>query len=544
MNRNGFSVGHQMNESVFRRVSAVLIGLMTACGIVTLGNFINRILPDWQPWITGMVCFFVALDSLYTRHRLKKQPIISTTWLGTAAAQVIVLFLIVKLVMSLSHGFESFLHEIPDWGRDFVENFITFDLLIAMVLVVIAWFLSGYFGELIDAMGMEQAMVDQSIEVPDKRTQPRARERLLSFVFSVLIILVMLTALTRVDLRNLSLSNGLRFYQMPPLAGGGASTLAYFMLGLALLSQTQFIYLHTAWGLARIPVSEKLAQRWALYSVFFLIFLAGITALLPTNYSLGFLSSLGSVLDLVVQAVFFVLEAVMAVLTLLINLPFLMMGKEAPVSTGDFPPPEIQPPPVEDAIVQTSVPWLDMLKSIFFWIFFLGVMYFAFSQYLRQHEEILSGLRKIPGWKILARFWSWLGKTIVGLKKGAVHVVDVGRNRLRALGEARRLVSRGGYINLRRLNPRQKIYFYYLAFIRRGREQGFPRQPAQTPSEYAHTLDNALPVAEVDIDDLTEAFVEARYSRHAMGKEKADQVKMMWGRIKEALRGKKQPHSG
>ena len=50
------------------------------------------------------------------------------------------------------------------------------------------------------------------------------------------------------------------------------------------------------------------------------------------------------------------------------------------------------------------------------------------------------------------------------------------------------------------MDPRRQIYFYYLAMIRRGGEQGIPRQPSQTPSEYAAHLEKELPDAVQDIE--------------------------------------------
>jgi len=166
------------------------------------------------------------------------------------------------------------------------------------------------------------------------------------------------------------------------------------------------------------------------------------------------------------------------------------------------------------------------------------------KQYLRQHDEIIAGLGRIPGWTFLARIRRWFLSLFAGMGREISRLVEKGRARIHVLGTDMRSRARGGYINPRRLSPRQKVYFYYLAFIRRGGEQGIPRQPAQTPAEYARTLDKALPTAEEDIDQLTEAFIEARYSRHAVKYEDADRVKTIWERIRGVLRRKNKSPSG
>jgi hypothetical protein len=74
--------------------------------------------------------------------------------------------------------------------------------------------------------------------------------------------------------------------------------------------------------------------------------------------------------------------------------------------------------------------------------------------------------------------------------------------------------------------------------VRRGGEQGVARKPSQTPAEYALTLENALPNAGEDIESITDAFVEARYSRRQVDSTKANLVKAIWDRIRRALQAK------
>jgi hypothetical protein len=88
------------------------------------------------------------------------------------------------------------------------------------------------------------------------------------------------------------------------------------------------------------------------------------------------------------------------------------------------------------------------------------------------------------------------------------------------------------------LDPRRQIYFFYLAMIRRGAEQGLRRGPSQSPSEYAVLLEKALPSSVEDIDSITEAFVEARYSRHKVEPKEAALVKTTWARIRRALQNR------
>ncbi|MBN1668168.1 MAG: DUF4129 domain-containing protein, partial [Anaerolineales bacterium] len=79
----------------------------------------------------------------------------------------------------------------------------------------------------------------------------------------------------------------------------------------------------------------------------------------------------------------------------------------------------------------------------------------------------------------------------------------------------------------------------YLALVRRGTEQGLQRPDSQTPYEYAESLDQAFPDVDDEIDSLTEAFIEARYTRHAVEQEDAGRVRTYWDRIRRVFRRNK-----
>jgi hypothetical protein len=534
----------RFNERTFRQISFGLVALMMACGAYTLVSLVNRILPEWQPWYLVGLGFFAALERLYTYRRFRDLSLFSKEWAVALGAEWVVLLALVKLVVGLSHGLQTFLAEIPRWWQAFESEFLSPDFLFAASLVFIIWLVSGQFADLLDEMGFAQALIAEEFPALESEKAP-VHDRLLSLIFSVGTGLVVLTALVRVDLRAIfSQSGTAAFAEIPALLGGGGSTLLYFMLGLVLLSQTQFIDLHTRWSLHKIPVSPVLAGRWAGYSLVFLGLLAALVSLLPTSYSLGLLYILGYGLSFISSFLFFIGQLIISILLFLFSLPFLLLGQKSPSENVTITPPQFPPPPAE-ALSQAATPaWWEVLKSMGFWVIFLGILGFSILQYLRQHEEALAFLRKIPGVADLARLWDWLQALFTRAKSGLALALEAGRKRLRTRRTTPHQPFRNGFFNLRRLDPRQKIYFYYLAFLRRSTESGLPRGLSQTPSEFAARLDRALPEAEPEIDALTEAFIEARYTRQTVEPKKANAVKEDWERLRKALRARKVEKSG
>jgi hypothetical protein len=529
MNSREFSEETRTSENMFRFVSYALVTLMMTCAVGTLVSLINRLFPDWQPWYIAGLSFFVVADRLYTYRPNKKLPLFSKEWFIVFGSQGVLILLIVKVAVGLSHGVYAFWAEIQNWWPDFVMYFLNYEYLTVMVIMVVIWLVSGYFAELLDEMGLDQALVAMEIAGGDQVQGPPARVRLVSLI----------------DLRSLYLdtfSTRLVVLDLAALAGGGASTLLYFMFGMALLSQTQFVSLHTRWSLQKIPINRNLAGRWALYSILFLVLLAIFTSLLPTHYSLGMLSALGKVLDTITQFLISIAQFFVSIILLIISLPFMLLGKKTPLeNVAEQPTPTPTPTPSKDlSNIVPSPAWLELTKSLIFWVIFLSFITYSIILYLRQHKEVLESLRKIPGWRLAVRFLNWIKGIFIGAKSGISRAVKTGRERLLARRKARQATSGSGFLNLRRLDPRQKVYFFYLALIRRGTEIGMTRKPAQTPTEYAATLESALPTVDEDIDALTEAFIEARYSRHPVEPEKANLVKATWERIRKALQQKRQ----
>jgi hypothetical protein len=350
-----------------------------------------------------------------------------------------------------------------------------------------------------------------------------------------------LTAVARVDTRALFANEtGVFRTELSPLEGGGAGTLLYFLFGLALLSQGRYITLNTRWYLQKVPVSRSMAGNWAIYSLSFLGLIVLIVSVLPTNYSLGLLSVLGYLLDLVLGVLFFITNIILLLFGLLLSLPFLLFRADPPIELPPIEtPPPVEPPPPPALTESTGFPWLDLLKSLLFWSIFLGVVGYSIAQYLRQHEEILQRLRKIPGWAILASFWRWLTGVFGGFNRRVSTLIQAGRTRSRSPRESMNLESLRRFMSLRGLSPRQRVLFYYQALLRRGDETGLPREKSQTPDEYAERLERSLPTVKDDILALTESFSEARYARHPVESEDANQVKTYWEHIRRVFRGRR-----
>ena len=94
----------------------------------------------------------------------------------------------------------------------------------------------------------------------------------------------------------------------------------------------------------------------------------------------------------------------------------------------------------------------------------------------------------------------------------------------------------GRILRLARLLPGELVQYFYLSTLRRAERLGFQRHRSQTPYEYSAMLKPHLEEAEEELTELTEAFVEARYSRRAVSQSRAEALRSPWQRVKASLR--------
>ncbi len=528
------------NEKAFRFFSYTLVFLIMASVALTMGSIIRTVLPDWHSGIISGVLLFIVIDRLYTYPQLKSLTVLSSEWAIYIGAQWLLILLVIRFLLSYANGMESFRADLSLFVRGYIGDLFTPEFVVSLLLALLAWYITGRFLEVLDEIGLDPVLAWEEGSAPVQTEAVSAHQRLVGLIFSLGIVLVILTAVARVNLQAIaSNTEGLPRVEFSRLSGGEAGALLYFVFGLALLSLSRLMSLRTHWNRIRIPVSSRdLTRQWGIYSLFFFLILAVVVSLLPAGDSLGLFSVLGALFDFLLSVLFFIGQLIISLILLLVSLPFLLAGQTAPPLDNPPPPPLPVLPPVEPAAPIAANEMWSLIRSILLWGGLAVIILFSLIHFVRQHGSLRAALRKsrLANWLALA--WQWLYRNAEKTGGALSRALADGWQTIVARLEGNRILPRPGLIRLRSLDPRQRIYFFYLAMIRRGGEQGVTRKPSQTPSEYAATLEKALPSADQDIDSITAAFNEARYSRQEVDFRKVDVVKATWGRIRKAMQSK------
>jgi hypothetical protein len=522
------------NERLTRLASHFLVAGMMVCLAIAVRNLAERIAPGWQGGYIPWMALLLSAEAQYSRRLVRRESDLYTSSLVYRLGEWVVIGLLIKLFLASSTGLSLFLREMLSWGEGFWANFFDPEYVFVLFLAFVIWYLSGNFaGQLLELEG-DRFLLEADIEVGIISDRTAVRRGLALRVLTIGMLMIFITALLRWDYQNLWGERPVPTYSL-------SYVMVYFVFGLGLITLSHFSARRAVWALERIPISREIGKSWLAYGVLFLFSISLLAFILPTGYSLGLLATVQYLLQLLSQVIYFIF--------FLLSLPFIYLfrklagASEISEVEQPLPSPEFNPPPVTTP-VSDGLPWFDLIRSIVFWAIFLAIVVYAFKVFIEQNEYLWQRLRALPGWRYLAAFLNWLAANFKHMDQKVRSAIQGGFMQLSRSGGERPPRQDAGFLKLRTLSPRQKVLFFYLALLRRGQESGFPRQPSQTPFEYAQSLEEALPEVGDDLESLTGAFVEARYSRHTISPDSANLVRHYWGRIKHALRTRQRHKPG
>ena len=486
--------------------------------------FGSRLAPAWNigflPWLCAAAALEAILSRNITRSRVGREKWIYIT------SEIIFIAVVIKILIYIFNGFSRLLIDLPTWEQD-LGKFFSGDYLYILISVLIIWAITGIIAGQMDSLHEQgDEWSNENIGFLEKNRM-ETRQSLTEIVLALGVGVVFLTALARVSL-PVQLSIDLAPVQAPIM-----NAVAYFLLALALASMSQFALLHGRWLWQHVPVNPKINQRWILYTFLFFIFISALAAILPTHYSRSLLYTLQMVISFIVQAGIFLIALFLFLFSKILALFSPHNETEepaAPTFTPNFPT-------EKDAVPLPPIPWLEFLRSIAFWLVFAGILIYAVRTYFLQNKALLKSIKAIPfiSWLLssLSTIWTWLH----GVNQQFVSALSAQLARFQIKPVLDKTQSSSIFGGFQKLNPRQKIIFYYLALIKRGGQYGLARKPSQTPLQYEHLLENSLPEVKEEIDTLTDSFIEARYSTHEISGERANQVQQFWKRVMTTLRG-------
>ncbi len=518
----------QFNERVMTMAAHALAALMLLCFAWLLVTFGDWLFFGWKRDGLLIACLLVSIEAAVSYRLVKHWDATTTQKVVYRVGEVILLGLCLKIVTEARYGFDSFLDNLLSWPFGFGRYFFTGEFVFNLILFFFVWLTATFF-----AMRLhELEHVEETFywREPSNAYQPVYR-KVLNLYLTVGLFMVLLTGIMRQDYFVLAAPP-------PRLQADVTILVTYFLSGLVLLSLSYFAHLRGKWGYEGVSITRDLAVRWLFYGGVFLVCLTGVALALPTNYSLLLLDVLRSLILWLFAFIQFLLAILALAFLYLLSFLSRLLGSEEEILPETTTPPRFQDfAPATQA--ENSFPFWATLKAILFWLVLSAVVITALRQYLQANREFAETLQRFAPWKWLQAFWQWLRGGYRQIGRSMVVVVRGTITRLLALTAPRLPQTEWQHLSLRRLTPRQRVIFYYLALLRRADEIGIHRQDWQTPLEFSRQLSREFPENEGQVHALTEAFDEARYTAHPVTEQDAGRTRSLWEQMRSILRRRK-----
>jgi len=507
-------------------------------GLISLGL---ALLPTWDTSLLLPLAAVTALASYLYSRRLASGTILPKEWL----VLLLPVILLARLAPYVNLGFARLTADVVQWWRAPL-SFFDGDFVASSLLLVLAWAVSFVSTQDLNRLRLQRGELPPPTDSPayylwltggGRQVDHTTPLKSLAGRFLLGgVLLLFCSALAAIGVRQLLSAPALLelvTFRRPTLTAVYLNVLLYFLCGLLLLSHGQLTRLRTLWQVEETEVSPLVGRRWAPVVGGFLLLVLCLALLLPTAYSLTLADVVLTLLGLLMFVGSFFLQLFFLLFALLLSSLLSLFRQTPPTPSPALPPQPLLP----DAQAWTLPAGLEVVKSLFFWVFVLGIIGYSVYTLLAHRQGRVATwaaggfLARLRAWlQALLSLWRYLGGATRRAVRAATSAVATRLGR-----RAGAMPPRPGWLSLRRLGPRELILYFYLSILERAGRLGYRRGPGQTPQEYSQAFQARLPEVQDDLWPLTAAFQEARYSRHDIGPQHASPARQHWQRLKAAL---------
>jgi hypothetical protein len=485
---------------------------MISCVALATARLVQLFVPEWSIALMFLASLLAAFEASYSYRVIQERPELQAEAWKSRMAELLLLFFLIKAASYIGDSMVVVLDDIAAWPGDISRLFDGETVSVYMV-ALLSWLAATR-----TAHDLERLHEPSNLHPG----QPLAAETLSRRFFVGGVVLFMVSGVAHIGLQ------ALLDWQRAPAGGIVFNVLVYFGLGAFMLGQIRLATLSRSWRNQKVQIASGFVGRWVRYSLV-LLFVAGLVAvLLPTRYATHFLDAVAGLVNIV----FVIISAVYMVVSLLFMLPAWLLSRL--LGRSNAPPPMPAPMPSPDISVRPQpqgLSWWESVRTFVFWILAAGILAYAAWHYVRSHPGLWRALATFAPWQWLRRLWqAWQRR---------LDQWTADRRRRKMDGEVgvrlTREVKAGGRSWLGARSARERVLYQYYRVLQRAKRRGLPRRVSETPSEYEHSVARSLPETEAEMASLTDAFVEARFSEHAVGSETVRHTRDWARAIKRAL---------
>jgi hypothetical protein len=514
------------NRQFLSLLNDLLISGMLTCLAFILAKFLPALYPAWTVRGLPIMAFVVSLEGLIThRSRLGRPRVIENPYLSTAAEWIVILIL-TKLAVILQDGLAGAWQEVLSWQQNFFSHFFDLQYSLVIFILLVIWGITRLFIE-----SMNQLEEDENLMAQEKlgyafNDRQQARRSLIGLIFILGFIMIGLTVLLKGDVQFIP-------FTKTPARTFVLVLLVYFGLAFIFMALNQYAIMKARWFFNDIDVDADLSKRWLLFTLVFIAIVTIAIIFLPTDFAIGFYP----ILNAISQGLIFIFGVlqflIMAPIAFLLTLVSSLLGAEESVDRVQPVMPEFAPSTTETSI---TLPWWDVVKSVLFWLVFIGVIVLAVRYYIRNRQGLkdLFRFNRLRAW--MGDFWGWIKRGFKQLGEFTAETVHKGVQGVRRILAERRVKLPSLTDLVKGISPRQAVILTYLDWVRWNKEHGLSRRGSQTPAEYAATIRGRWPEIKTPLDAFTQSFIRARYTRQAIEKSQVEEAQSLLADLKAFIR--------
>ncbi|MFN2138521.1 MAG: DUF4129 domain-containing protein [Candidatus Promineifilaceae bacterium] len=528
-------------------VRPLLLAILVSALFTAILAVVVEVTGDRRWFALIPLLFFIALEAIFTTDWLSHPSQLAINRGTYRAAELLLL-----LVLILLSSWIVFVGRVPDLEQleEFLRSpqtlFLNVPFLVTLVAAALVWRMAVNLSAIFSRLEIsEYELRFQSLppglrkeRSDDKPIQTDRNELVHSFTSFwlvggiVMVIAVGLSTLGQQSVETLFAPLVSARAHLNPLLL--SALLLYFIIGLWLLSQANLMHRNARWLVNGLKVDAKARRGWQRASLIMILLVAFVAALLP----IGSTSTLSQIVSVLLYWLLFLANAIIFLITLpfALILAFFTGAAAAPLEQlpGTLQPPPLEPLPESGPTALADT--IAMVLSSGFWAVFVVAVVLAGLYFLRERR---SGAGATDGAHWRKKLRAWLAALWLRLRGGVLSLQSgLGSFRESEPSAPKETAQRPHWRFLRvgGLPPREQLRYFYLSTLRRAGDKGVERPSAGTPVEFLDTLQQNWPEAGENLDELTEAFLKARYSDEPVDVSDLPPVKATWKAARRKLR--------
>ncbi len=529
-----------------RLLRPVMIALLATSVAVALLVIVRIASPDVAWMALVPLCLLVALEGAYTTAWLNNPDSFGVDRSVYRAAEMVLIVVLARIYswVLFGGGIPS-----PEAMRQFLTSPGTMlaagGFFTTAFVTLVAWWFTVLLGRIFARLDVSIYELDFYTMSPaeqkdrgDDRPIQMARDQLLNEYLTLWlgggIMMILLAALSTFEVGQLaSITSPFEITRLGLAPAMLFALLTYFLIGFWLLSHARLLRMNARWLMDGYARGADFERRWQRGALFLIIGIALVAAFLPIGSSLA----ISEILKLGFSGVGYLIGLLMSSLTRLFSAAMTQNAEELANQPPEFERPPYNPPIIPPMSESNSA--ASSIITFAFWTVIIALIVASLLFFLRERGYHFD---KNFARERLGTIREWLREVRRRLGRRANSIRrDLMRRPAASISEVSpspAAKAKSWFPGIKPSSPRDQIRFYYLALVQRASDQGVRRRTSETPLEFSRELKEAWPESNDALDEMTDAFLEARYSPQPIEKDKVLAIREQWARLK----GKLRPH--